>query len=59
MSGKISLNKAHKGEFTAWCKANGFSGVTAEAIAAGKKAPSAHVREMANFADNARKWEKK
>lgn len=43
------------GSFTRWCKAQGYGGVTAECIAAGKRAKSAAIRKKANFAANVKK----
>jgi hypothetical protein len=43
------------GSFTAWCKSQGYGGVTSECIAAGKRSKSGAIRKKANFAANARK----
>lgn len=50
----IHLNPKHKGEFTAWAKAHGFSSVQAAAahVMANKTNYAKHVVEMANFAKN-------
>lgn len=51
----IHIKPSHKGRFTAWAKANGFSDVQSAASHVlankGKYAPS--VVKMANFAHNA------
>lgn len=50
----IKIKPSHKGEFTAWAKAHGWS--VQEAATKVLSAPlneySAHVRQMANFAKN-------
>ena len=38
------------GTFTAWCKRQGFSGVTSACIAKGKKSRSKVTQKRANFA---------
>ena len=53
---KIDSSKIKSGAFTAWCKRMGYSGVTSECIQKGLKSKNAHVRKMANFARNSRKW---
>lgn len=53
----IKIKPSKVGSFTAWCKRNGFKGVTSECIAAGKRAKSAAIRKKANFAGNARKFD--
>lgn len=55
---KINIKKENRGKFTKYCKGLGFSGVTAECIAKGKKCKRPSVRKMATFANNARKWKK-
>lgn len=54
----INLNSAHKGKFTAWCKAHGFRSVQAGAthVMANKDKYSPEVVKMANFAHNAKEW---
>lgn len=50
----IRLNPKHKGKFTAWAKAHGFSSVHAAAVhvMANKDKYPKHVVQMANFAKN-------
>lgn len=43
------------GSFTAWCKRQGYTKVTAACIAKGKRSKSAAIRKKANFAASARK----
>jgi hypothetical protein len=52
----IHIKASHVGRFTAWCKAHGYGGVTAAAIAAGKRSKDAAVRKQATFAGNAKKF---
>ena len=47
----IHLNPEHKGEFTKWCRQQGFSGVNCECIKEGLKAGGNRARQ-ANFARN-------
>jgi len=56
---KISIKKSKEGSFTAWCKSQGYGGVTRECIAAGLRSKSPAIRKKANFARNSRKWRKK
>jgi hypothetical protein len=49
--------KGTEGSFTAWCKRNGYGGVTAQCIAAGLKAGGA-IAKKAIFAKNAQKFGK-
>ncbi|KRT69447.1 MAG: hypothetical protein XU15_C0011G0129 [candidate division NC10 bacterium CSP1-5] len=55
----IHIKKSREGSFTAWCKRQGYGGVTSACIAAGKRAKSTAIRKKANFASNARKWSHK
>ena len=43
------------GSFTRWCLAQGFSGVTGECIAKGKKSKNPTTRKRANLAATFRK----
>ena len=43
-----------KGAFTTYCRQKGFSGVTSECIAMGKKSKSTVVRRRANLASTLR-----
>jgi len=52
----IEINPAHAGEFTKYCKKQGFDGVTNKCIELGLKDEDPKVRKQANFARNARKW---
>lgn len=53
---KIHIKENKEGSFTAWCKRQGFEGVTQECIAKGLKSDNPDIRKKANFARNARKW---
>ncbi len=48
-----------KGAFTAWAKRQGFSGVTKEAIEAGKKSSNTTVRRRAVLAETLIKLSKR
>jgi len=50
----IKIKPSHRGKFTAWAKAHGFSSVqaAASAVLANKSAYSPEVVKMANFARN-------
>jgi len=52
----IVIKKSKEGSFTAWCKAQGFDGVTAECIAKGKASKNPAIRKKAAFAAAARKF---
>jgi hypothetical protein len=56
--GKSGIVIRKPGSFTAWCKRQGFSGVTSECIAKGLKSKNAAIRKKANFARNSRGWRK-
>lgn len=47
---------SHEGRFTAWSKRHGYSGTTGGSIRAGLASKNAHVRHMAQFAANVRKF---
>jgi len=47
-----------EGTFTAWCKRQGFDGVTEECIAKGLASKDPRIRRKANFARNAKGWGK-
>ena len=51
---KSAVNPEHAGDFTAWCKRNGFSGVTQAAINKAAK-EGGHTAKMAEFAANVSK----
>lgn len=55
---RIYIKPSKRGSFTAWCKRQGFSGVTSSCIAKGKRSKSASIRKKANFAANSRKWKR-
>ncbi len=59
----IKIKPSKKGSFTKWAKKKGLAkeegGVTAEAIAAGKKSKNPKIRKKATFAASSRKWAKK
>lgn len=48
----IHIKVSHKGRFTKWAKNQGLS--MSAAIIKGKHSKNGHVRQMANFAANAR-----
>lgn len=52
----IKIKPSKEGSFTAWCKANGFNGVTEECIRKGLASKNPAIRKKANFARNARKF---
>ena len=53
---RIRIRKSRRGAFTAYCKRQGFGGVTQACIAKGLRSKDPRVRKMANFARNSRKW---
>jgi hypothetical protein len=55
---KIKIKPQNRGKFTAWCKRNGYKGVTAGCIKKALASRSPSVKKMANFARNSRKWKK-
>ncbi|MEM4326250.1 MAG: hypothetical protein QXU40_03035 [Candidatus Pacearchaeota archaeon] len=57
---KIYIKPANRGKFTRWAKRHGFSSVQAAArhVLANKEKYSSGVVKMANFARNAKKWDK-
>jgi len=48
-----------EGAFTAWCKKQGFGGVNAACIAAGKKSKDPTTRKRANLAATFKKMARK
>ena len=52
--GNIHIKKSHEGRFTEWAKSQGLS--MSEAIQKGLHSKNKHVRSMAQFAANSRKW---
>ena len=54
----IHIKPENKGKFTEWAKRHGHDGVTGAAIKEGLASKNAHVRQMANFARNAKSWSK-
>lgn len=52
----IKIKDENKGKFTAWAKRHGHKGVTNAAIKEGLASRLASVRKQAQFAKNARKW---
>lgn len=54
----IHIKKENVGKFTEWAKRHGHKGVTDAAIQEGLASRLASVRKQANFARNARKWNK-
>lgn len=55
---KIKIKPSKVGSFTAWCKRQGFSGVTSSCIAKGKSSRNTSIRRKATFAANSRKWKR-
>ena len=47
------------GSFTAWCKRQGFKGVTQACIEKGKRSKNPKIRKRANLAQTLRKLTKK
>ncbi len=58
MRSGIYIKPKNRGTFTAYCKRNGYGGVTSECIAKGKKSPNSKTRKRATFAGASRKWGK-
>jgi len=54
----INIKKSKEGTFTAWCKRQGYGGVTADCIRKGKASKNPAIVKKATFAGNARKWNK-
>ena len=52
----IYIKPSKRGSFTAWCKKQGYGGVTGACISKGKNSNSTAIRKKATFASNARKW---
>ena len=48
----VAIDKEHQGEFTEWCKEQGYTKVTCGCIAKGKKSDDPHIRKQATFAYN-------
>lgn len=55
---KIEINPKNKGKFTKYCKSKGHEVVTGECIEQGLASNSVAVRKQANFAKNAKSWNK-
>ena len=55
----IHIKKKNRGKFTEYCKRKGYSGVTSQCIAEGKRSSNPTTRKRATFAGSARKWKKK
>ena len=56
---KIYIDPKNKGTFTAWCKRQGYGGVTEKCIQKGKRSKNPTTRKRATFAGSARGWKKK
>lgn len=54
----IKIKDENKGKFTAWAKRHGHKGVTNAAIEEGLASRLASVRKQAQFAKNAKEWNK-
>lgn len=52
----IHIKPENKGKFTQYCKDKGHKSVSDECISEGLASKVVHVRQMANFANNAKKW---
>jgi len=48
----VHIESDHKGEFTEWCKQQGYKKVTCGCIEKGLKSSDPKVRKQANFARN-------
>ena len=58
MASDIKIAKKNQGTFTKYCTNKGYKKVTSECINEGKKSKNPKTRKRANFAANARKWNK-
>lgn len=54
----IKIKPENKGKFTKWAKRHGHKGVTNAAIEEGLASKLASVRKQAQFAKNAKTWNK-
>lgn len=54
----IKIKPENKGKFTKYCKNKGHKSVTTSCISEGLASIDPVVRKRANFARNARKWNK-
>ena len=54
----IHIKPENRGKFTAWCKSQGYKGVTNECISKGKNSKNPATRKRATFAQSARSWNK-
>lgn len=54
----IKIKSKNKGKFTKYCKDKGYKSVTTECIDKGLASTNVTTRKRANFAQNARKWNK-
>lgn len=55
---KIEIDEKNKGKFTSYCKGKGFNSVTEGCLAEGLDSPNKLTRKRAQFAKNARSWDK-
>lgn len=55
----IKIKEENKGKFTEWAKRHGHKGVTNAAIEEGLASRLSSVRKQAQFAKNAKSWNKK
>ena len=55
---KLDLSNLKEGTFTQYCKKKGYKGVTEACIQEGLKSKNPKTRKRANFARNAKKWNK-
>lgn len=54
----IYIKPKNRGTFTKYCKSKGHGGVTTDCISEGLASTNTTTRKRANFARNARKWNK-
>jgi hypothetical protein len=54
----IKIKPKNKGKFTKYCKTKGYDSVTGECIEEGLASKLASVRKQAQFAENAKQWNK-
>lgn len=55
---KIEIDDKNKGKFTSYCKDKGFKSVTEDCLDEGLNSPNKLTRKRAQFAKNARSWDK-
>ena len=55
----IHIKAKNRGKFTAYCKKQGYKGITKACINKAKKSNNKTLVKRATFAENSRKWNKK